>query len=165
MILLPPFATLEDLAQRRPGGVGDHARAAAALDDASTLIRAETGKNWVDANDAAKLAADLPPIIQAVTCSVARRVIDNPDGIQTEALGSYSVTLANASGDVYLTKTERRLVRKAAGLSEIWTQPTTRDPDNLGTETASVLPYGPGGQVLVDVDPAGDAILWGGPDW
>lgn len=165
MSKLPAFARVEDLAARRPGGVleGDRPRAQAALDDASTLIRTEVGKDWVNETDPTKLAADVPAIFLTVACHAAKRAIDNPEGVQSEALAQgYSASYANSSSDVYLTKAETAKVRKGAGLSNVWTLPTTRDPEKLGLETASVV-EGAGGEFL-PVEPDGEPILWGGPD-
>jgi phage gp36-like protein len=163
MVELPAFASIEDLDLRQPGGINDtdRARAWAALTDASNLIRAESGSTWVDPNTN-ELLADVPGIVVTVCCAVALRVITNPDAIQQERLGSYSVTMAASLGDVSLTKTELRLVRKAAKVGPLWMLATTRDPDNIGLETPSVLRYGPGNEQVIDVDPPGEPIMWGG---
>lgn len=162
MTSLPAFATIEDLADRRPSGVSvaDRPRAQAALVDASNLIRAETNKTWVD--DTNQLDA-VPPIFLTITCRSALRAFDNPDAIQSEAITNYSVTLANASADVYLTKTERALIRKAAGLGGVFALATTRS-DAVGLDTANV---GCGdGTVYLPVEPQpGEPIAWNDPDW
>lgn len=157
---LPAFATVGDLIERRPGGVseGDRARAQAALDDASALIRAEVGADWLDPDDSLRLAVNVPGIFLSVACSAARRAFDNPDGLQSEQLASgYQAAYANSSSDVYLTAAERRVIRKAAGISTLWTQSTTRDPDGLGLETANVAD---GPTTLVPVDPPGQPVPW-----
>lgn len=163
---LPAFAQIDDLDARRPGGVKstDHARAQAALQDASSLIRVETNSTWMSDDDAPVLLATTPDMFLSVACSAARRALDNPDGIQSESLDGYAISLANASSDVYLTAAERRLVRKAAGVPQVFPQATTRDPEGFGLETPGVLIWGPNGAVLIDTEPAGDPIVWGGPD-
>jgi hypothetical protein len=111
--MLPPFASVDDL-ETRIGPVDDEARAEAALDDASALIRAEAGKTWVTST---ALDADVPDILAVVCITVARRVIENPNGVASESLGDATINYENASGDVYLTAGEKRLVRRAAGIS------------------------------------------------
>jgi hypothetical protein len=111
--MLPPFASLDDLEQRL-GPAADAARAVAALEDASALIRAEAGQTWVTEG---VLDEDTPAILAVVCLAVARRVIENPNGVASETLGDASVSYENASGDVYLTAGEKRLVRRAAGVS------------------------------------------------
>lgn len=147
--MLPAFATVEALGVRLPEGIpaGDEPRAQAALDDVSTLIRSIAGVDWVDTDNPAELADDLPDIIVTVTLSAARRVLDNPDGIQQESIDNYSRTLVNPSGDVYLTANEKRLVRKAAGRSEIGS-----------VELES--PYQPPAATFVPVDIGGDDLPW-----
>jgi hypothetical protein len=111
--MLPPFADTDDF-EKRVGPVDDVTRAEAALDDASALIRAEAGKTW--ATDGA-LDADVPDILVVICIAVARRVIENPNGVSSETLGDATISYENASGDAYLTAAEKRLVRRAGGIS------------------------------------------------
>jgi hypothetical protein len=106
------LATVPDL-EARMGAVSDAARARAVLQDASNLIHAETNNAWV--SDGA-LIDDVPGIALTVCCAVARRVIENPSGVTSEALGPFSQSIASSSNDVYLTKAEKRTLRRAAGL-------------------------------------------------
>ena len=55
----------------------------------------------------------------ALDDKVAQRVLTNPDGVTNETIGSFSQSFTSSSSDAYLTKAERRLVRKAAGSSLI----------------------------------------------
>lgn len=147
---LPAFAALEQFAARLPGGIdaADETRAQAALDDASALIRLEAGKTWTTDDE---LDDDVPDIILTVCVAAARRAFNNPDGVRSESTGSYSVSLADSSGDVYLTKAERGHVRRAAGRTGVWALPTTRttnDTDDLYldvTPPGEPMPYLPGG--------------------
>lgn len=132
---LPAFASIEDL-EARMGPMSDPARAQAALDDASALIRAEAGETWVD--DDGTLAADVPGVLLTICCKAARRSLANPDGVTSESIEDYSVSFGNTSPDVYLTKAERAMVRRAAGRNSVGTLATSRG--NL--ETAAV--YHPG---------------------
>lgn len=106
------------------GSIDDQTRAQVALDDASAEIRAFTRRSWVD-GDALALPTGVDAwkadVLVRVCCSIARRVLDNPEGVQQESIGSYSVTNANASSDVYLTRAERRLLQSVAGSSAIGT--------------------------------------------
>lgn len=159
--MLPAFASSAELAARIPGGIenGEMERALAALDDASSLIRDEAGKTWVD--DEGELA--LPTGTDAwradtlvrVCCSAARRSLENPDGVSQESLGGYAVSTANASSDVYLTSGERRAVRRAAGKATIGAIPVTRGP--IETRTCTDTQYLP-------VTPEGQAIPFAGPE-
>jgi hypothetical protein len=93
--------------------ISDTARALAAIDDASVLIHAEVNNVWIESGE---LIDDVPLIARTVCFKVVERVLDNPDGLTSEAVGPFSQSRATASNDVYLTSNERRLVRRAAGL-------------------------------------------------
>lgn len=110
----PTLADIWQLQQRIPGGIDDSdlARALAALEDASAWIRAEAGEDWLDVDG--NLEA-VPGAVVSVCCSVARRILDNPDGIMQMSVAQYSEGRVNATTDVYLTKQEKAIVRKAAG--------------------------------------------------
>lgn len=108
----PTLASLAQLEARSPGGIapGDQNRALAALDDASAWIRAEAGVDWID--DVTGALETVPPVIVSICCSVARRVLDNPDELTSETVAGWSGTKANASSDTYLTKQERSMIHK-----------------------------------------------------
>lgn len=118
--MLPPLASVADLSLRLgvtlAGTEAD--RAAAVLDDASALIRGEAGTDWVD--DAEQLA-DVPAIVASITIAVAYRAFRNPDGVAQTSLGDASVSYDRGDGQaaVYLTRDERRSVRRAAGTSAV----------------------------------------------
>ena len=124
-MVLPALATTDDLDARTPGGLdaSDLTRASAALDDASAMVRSVAGKTWTTDG---VLDDDVPHIAKVVTCTVARRIISNPEGLSQESIGSYSYSIGNSSSDVYLTRAERVAIRSAAGKTGLWTQPTTR---------------------------------------
>lgn len=146
---LPAFASVEQLDARTPGGVAaaDEARALAALEDASTMVRSVAGKTWVTDGE---LDDGIPDVVVVVTITVARRILANPDGVVQRSIDDYSERLADAQSDVYLTRAERRAVRAAAGKSPMWTLSTTR----LGTDDTQYvnvvgqdepIPFLPGG--------------------
>jgi hypothetical protein len=150
---LSAFAEVDDLAARIPGGIkeDDEPRAQAALEDASALIRAETGMDW---------DSDCPDIVFTVTLWSARRSFENPAQLTQETVSGWSGTFASASPDVYLTSNEKRLVRKAAGLAEVGVIPTSRG-DLLETHVCDQLT----GAQYLPVDPTGDKdIPFAGPD-
>ncbi|BCJ41670.1 hypothetical protein GCM10010168_53320 [Actinoplanes ianthinogenes] len=111
---LPPLATVEALTVRLGGEAlagADLARARAALDDVSALVRLEAGVDWVAA-DAATITA--PAAVVAVVLAAALRGYRNPDGFQSESVGSYSYQYAQGSTSAYLSDAEIRIVKAAA---------------------------------------------------
>lgn len=156
----PAFATLEQLTARVVGGQVDDARAQAVLDDASARIRAEAVKTWVDTQG--HLVADLPDVVVVVCLQAALRAYQNPERLTQEGIGTGYVQ-SNVSADVYLTKAELRLVRRAAGNSGLWSKPTTRgymeSGRGPGTDT-TFLPTEGSEEPLAESEP----IAWTGPD-
>lgn len=120
--MLPPFVDLEALADRLGIVLDVHEaeglRAFRALEDASTLIRSEAGMDWVDDHDALE---DVPDIIETITLAVAMRGFKNPDGFTQASTGDVSVSYSRDGGaaSIFLTRAERRAVRKAGGQSSI----------------------------------------------
>lgn len=149
--MLPPLASVADLGLRL--GVtlaGTEAeRAAAVLDDASALIRSETGEDWVDE---AEQLADVPAVVESVVLAVAYRAFRNPDGFSQTSLGDAAVSYDRSEGQaaVYLTRDERRSVRRAAGTSAIgsvelaspWGMPHSNYPVSV-SGGGDQLPIGP----------------------
>lgn len=149
---LPAFASTDDL-EARMGPVEDQARAQAALDDASTEIRAFTRRAWVDSDELAlPTGADAwkGDVLVKVCCSVARRVLENPEGFVANTIGGYNEQRSNPSADVYLTASERRDLEAVIGKGGLWTMPTTRSftdiPDviecvNVDSGAPSTMPF------------------------
>lgn len=124
---LPAFATMEDL-EARMGVVLDEARARAALEDASNLIRAEAHPvTWVD-DDTGDLSDDVPGVVKTICIRVARRSLENPQALSSmaEALGSYQLTTSFT--EAYLTNAERRDIRRAAGKGALGSIRFSRGP-------------------------------------
>jgi hypothetical protein len=109
---LPALASTSDLSARGVD-VSDAARAQAVLDDASALIRLEAGVDWVDTDG--QLDADVPDVVLTVCCRAAARAMGVDPAAEETQLADFRVRYR----DVYLTKAEKRLVRKAAGTSSI----------------------------------------------
>ena len=106
------FATVADYAARH-GAPPDESRCAALLDDASALLMSEYlaryGSEWEEGEHPAFDRGAC-----AVACAVVSRALSVPDGFQgatqyTQTAGSYSasMTMANPTCDLYLTKADR----------------------------------------------------------
>lgn len=100
---LVPLTTVEELERRLgqtiPSGP-ERDRAEALLSDASTLVRHEAGRTWVNAVGEIE---DVPDLAVTVTIKAALRAWYNPAGVESQQLGAASVRY----GDVWLTGTER----------------------------------------------------------
>ena len=117
------FATVDDLALRwRTISEIEKKRAETLLDDASMLICAEFRKAG------AKLDSDDPIQVSAckiVACSIVKRVMlsdfEGDYSQETRTVGPFSstVTFANPSGDMYLTKQERRILGLPSRISGV----------------------------------------------
>ena len=110
------LAAVSDLEVRLGLSVGDLqdanlARAQAALDDTSSLVRAEAGKAWLDSGGVTVTA---PAEVITIVIMAALRGYKNPDSFTSEQLGDYSYR-TDAVGGVYLTEDERRIIRAASG--------------------------------------------------
>lgn len=112
----------------------DLARASAALDDASALVRAEASKTWLDGD-----TVTAPAQVVTIVVKAALREYRNPDGFTSEQLGDYSYR-TDQTGGVYLTDDERRIVRAAAGASGhgVW---SPRTPSAYGEQEPLATDY------------------------
>ena len=130
MDVLPPLADVRDLEfrLRRSFDTDDEtAPAEAALDEASEIVRAESGNDWVSPDDPALITA--PRIVKTIVLRMAERKLRNPDGFSSESAGDYSYQRngVGADGSLYLTAWERKVLLRAAGKSGLWNQPLTRN--------------------------------------
>jgi hypothetical protein len=134
-----PLATLDDL-ERLMGGeqISDHRQATARLADASEIVREAADTDWL--SDTGELE-DVPGQIPGVVANMVERASRNPGGVQQESVGPFSRSFgADAAARLYLTKSERAVVRRAAGRSGLRTIGTTRGP--LETAPVECGPYG-----------------------
>ena len=173
--MLPAFASVDELADRVPGGIeaGDEARAQAALDDASALIRAETGRSWVTDGE-----LDLPTgddewkadILAKVCLGAALRSFLNPDNRsgESESIDGYSHSeqWSNSSPDVYLSSSEKAQLARTLGGGGLFVISTTRSDIGAsgrsgGLETSRCDDTG---TEYLDVVGAGTKIPFTGPD-
>lgn len=131
----PTLAEIWQLAVRVPGGIAEEEepRALAALEDASAWIRTEARRTWLDATGELE---DVPGVIVSICCAVARRILDNPDGLLQETVAQYTYSRTNATTDVYLTKQEKAMIRRCVGLTgfEIITLTNPYPPSLMGDE-------------------------------
>lgn len=132
--MLDALASLEQL-EERMGTIDNETAALAALVDASALVRAEAGLTWED--------EDPPDVVVVITLAAAARGLRNPDGAQSEGIGTYNVAYgATSLGGVWLTANERRAIRlavrgTASGIGSIelespWQMEITTVPVDIG---------------------------------
>lgn len=151
MAVLPALADMFALEVRlgRDLEGAEAARAQAALDDASALVREEARRDWLDADG----NPNPPSAVLTVVLTAALRVVRNPDGYTSEAEGDYSYRRSEDTGlGVYLTEEEKTIVRRYRGTKQaLWTQPTTRGEHWCSTiwadDTFGCEPF------PIDVDP------------
>lgn len=166
--MLPAFASVEQFAVRVPGGVSDddRPRAQGAVDHASTLVRAETGQAWVDAEGALALPAGddawKADVLVNVTFGAALRSFLNPQNVtgESEAVDGYNHAeqFANASPDVYLTASEKRQLASVTPSGGLFVVSTTRS--DIGSDGR------PGGIETSRCDASGTEyldVVGGGP--
>ena len=83
----------------------------ARLDQASNLVRDEGDPEWDPAT--------VPDRVADIVVEVARRALDNPGAHSQTSVGDVTVSYRGTGSQqdaVFLTKPERRAVRRAAGL-------------------------------------------------
>jgi len=117
---VPALASVHDLIDRLGREVDDaeRARAEAALEDASALVREEARQEW---------PTGAPAAVQAVVLTAALRVMRNPEGYNSETIGPYSYRRRDSDLDVYLSEAEKAIVRRYRTRARtLWTQATTR---------------------------------------
>lgn len=117
---LPALAPVSALEERLGVPVGslageDLTRAERNLEDASNLVRSETGIAWLTAPD----TPTAPDSIVVVVLQAAKRVFLNPDGLTSESVEGYAWQTDQQSMGAYLTEDELRTVKAA---TREWTQ-------------------------------------------
>ena len=111
-------------------------RAEAILAAASTLIRAKTGQDWVDAAGVQLTTVDDDDFeaVKTVVVQVALRVYQNPLGITQQSTGPFSRSVAAWSAfGLSLTPDERAMLPTTIDSARpgLWTLGTTRYDDGL----------------------------------
>jgi hypothetical protein len=121
--------------------------AEAAIDDASALVRAESGgRSWLDED------GEPDPRVAPIVLAVALRAFRNPEGFSTQTVGSWTGVLGGTGQDVasgvYLTSHERRQLHALVGALGLVSVPVVR-PELLGSAVDSGLrPVDYGGEPL-----------------
>jgi hypothetical protein len=145
---LATIAALEARLRIAPGTLADTdlAKAVADLEDASNLVRAETGKSWLDAQN----NPVAPGPVETVVLRAALRCYRNPDEFSSETEDGYTWRREPDSVTPYLTDAEIRLLaRYASGSSaRLYTLPTTR----TGPEECYFLRDQFGGDLILNHD-------------
>lgn len=111
------FATVAQF-EARHGDVAtaDEPQVTELLKDASALIRSHISGSTATWIPEASIVA-VPRAVVAAAVAAAYRAWTNPDAVSREGEADVSVSYATDTPDaVYLTKRERRAVRRAAGL-------------------------------------------------
>lgn len=128
-----PLADITDIEARlgRTFSGDEHTRVEALLDDASALVRDEASLTWIDPGTG--LLTTVPGSIRAVVLRSVERAVRNPQGFSAESAGDYSYQRTNVEPGVYLTDSERQIIRRATGRTGLWTQPVTRGDEYLAT--------------------------------
>lgn len=128
-----PLADITDIEARlgRTFSGDEHTRVEALLDDASALVRDEAGITWIDPETG--LLTTVPGSIRAVVLRSVERAVRNPQGFSAESAGDYSYQRTNVEPGVYLTDSERQIIRRATGRTGLWAQPVTRGDEYLAT--------------------------------
>lgn len=120
---LPALVTLSDFQTWASRPVVDIERAVAILSAASTLVRTESGRMWVDA--AGEVEDDVTETQLDAACTivkqVASRVYFNPDGNTQEGAGPFSRSVAAwASAGMVLTDDERAQLPTSGPSTASW---------------------------------------------
>lgn len=155
----PALATRSDLEARLGATlpVSQYLQADARLADASEIVRAYAGKTWL--NEAGDALEGVPEQIAGVVASMVERATRNPDGTTAETAGPFSRSFGVAASDrLYMTKSEKMVVRAAAGRLGLGSISTTRGP----LETASVDDPYMGGSPRPEDTYSGITSLMGG---
>lgn len=149
----PALATVSALEARLRVPVGtltgpDLAKAQADLEDASNLVRAETGRTWLDSDN----QPTAPGPVVTVVLKAALRCYRNPEELASETEDGYTWRREPDSVTPYLIEAEIQLLRRyAVSSSKLYTLPTTR--------AAAGDPY------FLDDQFGGDPILVHDPDY
>lgn len=138
------LASTEDF-EARHGAIpaGDSATVEALLEDASSLVLTEVeGSELTWVTEAATENPPAAPRSVVIVCvESAYRAWSNPDGIVREQLGAAQVDYrGDRPGSIWLTKEERRTIRRAAGLGASFRAMTYTSPYSGGQEEDNDLP-------------------------
>lgn len=130
----PALATLDDLARLLT--VTDEDLAEARLEQASELVRAYAGIDWLNEDESD--VDGVPGAIPGLVASMVERATRNPDGVTSESAGPFARSFgSDAAARIYLTSADKLVIRHAATASPIGVISTTRG----AMETADVIDF------------------------
>lgn len=134
----PALGTIDDLEDLLDEPIDNPAQAQARLAQASELVRAYAGIDWL--NDEQTAVENVPGAIPGVVAAIVERASRNPGAVtqDAETVGPFSFTRsfgADAAARIYLTDSDKRIIRHAAGTSPLGVIGTTRGR----METADVI--------------------------
>lgn len=140
----PALASTEDLDRLLDAPLTDAQKpqAEARLEQASEIVRAYAGTDWLNA--AGTAVEDVPGAIPGVVAAMVERASRNPDGAVSETTGPFARSFGpEAATRLFLTKWEQAVIRHAAGTAPSGLQviSTTRGPIDTAPLTACT-PYG-----------------------
>lgn len=164
---LPPLVTVDDLSDWLGQPIEeDDPRAGAVLRAASTLVRRETGRDWVLEGEEDPTLDESEPTIdeddlevaQTVVKQVATRVWANPTGVVHETTGPFSARYSeDVAQGLFLTDTEKEMLAayKTTSRPSLWTLATTRLASPGVTDMGLLADNG---TIYVEVEPTGDPL-------
>jgi hypothetical protein len=132
-VALPLLADVDALSDWMGVAITNDARAEAILAAASTLVRAHTGRTWVEADGSTE--EDVTDLelerVRTVVVLVAERVWSNPRGITQQATGPFSQSVAAWSTfGLALTDPEKDMLpTDSSAKPALWTLGTTRSDE------------------------------------
>lgn len=131
----PALASIDEFIAWEQSSVTNTERAEAILVAASTLIRAHTGRVWVDASGEVETGVTEVQrgSVRSVCLQVASRVYNNPLGETQRSVANYSSSVAAwAAQGLVLSDDEKAQLPLASGARPaLWTQATTRCENDL----------------------------------
>lgn len=105
---LPTLASTDDLERRLGQPIDNPDQAEALLEYASSLIRAHTGKLYVDTEGDLE---DVPDGVTEVCVEMVFRAVTNPTGATQDTSGPFSVSFGpEAAQRIYLSKSDRAIL-------------------------------------------------------
>lgn len=121
----PALATVEDLERLLGDSVPNEDQAVARLEQASELVRAYAGVDWLS-DDEDELDG-VPGAIPGVVVGIVERASRNPDGVTQESAGPFARSFgSDAASRIYLTDADRRIIRHASAAPSLGVISTTR---------------------------------------
>lgn len=122
----PTLATLDDLNARLDTPATNPTQAYARLADASEIVRAYAGEDWIDADGEPE---EVPDQIVGVVAQMVERSSRNPGGVTSETAGPFARSFGpEAATRLYLTKLDKLIIRAAVDRGQVGTIPTSRGP-------------------------------------